>query len=306
MGDTRTPISGIGHVRFNSFSEPFKEVSFDLKECLYIPRFHVNIISAQKAKKAGIFLNSRKNCLENQASQPICGINDDDGITYVRWNKQPLIPPRLAMPSMSSMLAQPSEKTAFSTSADPLITKGTSDLWHQRLGHPSKEAIQHLQDVSTGIEVEKSDDQTSSQPCETCQVSKAKRQISRRPISIGDKPFETMHWDLIYISTRINASAYISHAYCPVTKYHISANLAKKHQIEASIQAMLQFLRTQFSIYTKRIHADGDRNLLAFISTQCQQEGIEMITSPPYHLEQNPYAERSGAIIIIRARAMLH
>ena len=215
------------------------------------------------------------------------------------------MPSMPSMPSMSSRPAQPSEKAAFSTSADPLITKSTSDLWHQRLGHPSKEAIQHLQDMSTGIEVNISDHQTSSQPCETYQVSKAKRQISRRPISIGDKPFETMHWDLIHISTGINASAYISYAYCPVTKYHISANLAKKHQIEASIQAMLQFLRTQFNIYIKRIHADGDRNLLAFISTQCQQEGIEMITSPPYHPEQNPYTERSGAIIITRARAML-
>jgi hypothetical protein len=73
----------------------------------------VNIISAQKAKKAGIYLNSRKNCLENQASQPIYGINDTDSITYIKWDCQPLIP---------------EEKAAFSTSSDPIITKGTSDL----------------------------------------------------------------------------------------------------------------------------------------------------------------------------------
>jgi hypothetical protein len=54
-------------------------------------------------------------------------------------------------------------------------------------------------------------------------------------MTIGDKPFETMHWDLIYINIGINASAYISYAYCPVTKYHLAINLAKKHQIKASI-----------------------------------------------------------------------
>jgi hypothetical protein len=68
---------------------------------------------------------------------------------------------------------------------------------------------------------------------------------------------------------------------------------------------MRQFLRTQFNIYIKRIYADGDRNLLAFISTECEEDGIEVITSPPYTPEQNLYSERSGAIIISKARAML-
>jgi hypothetical protein len=97
----------------------------------------------------------------------------------------------------------------------------------------------------------------------------------------------------------------MSYVYCPVTKYHLAVNLAKKHQIKPSIQAMRQFLYTQFNIYIKCIHADGDRNLLVFISTECQEDGIKIITSPPYSPKQNPYSERSGAIIISKARAML-
>jgi hypothetical protein len=68
---------------------------------------------------------------------------------------------------------------------------------------------------------------------------------------------------------------------------------------------MRQFLRTQFNIYIKHIYADGDRNLLAFILTKCEKDGIEVITSPPYTPKQNLYSERSSAIIISRTRVML-
>jgi hypothetical protein len=68
---------------------------------------------------------------------------------------------------------------------------------------------------------------------------------------------------------------------------------------------MRQFLRTQFNIYIKYIHADGDRNLLVFILTKCQEDSIKIITSPPYSPKQNPYSKRSSAIIISRARAIL-
>ena len=152
VGDTRAPIIGIGLVRFTGFTQPIKNICFDLRECLYILGFHVNIISAQKAKKAGIYLNNRKNCLENQASQPIYGINDSDGITYIKQDCQPLIP---------------EEKAAFSTSSDPIITKGTTELWHRRLGHPSNDAISHIQDICTGIEVYPSSDEKTSSQSET-------------------------------------------------------------------------------------------------------------------------------------------
>jgi hypothetical protein len=68
---------------------------------------------------------------------------------------------------------------------------------------------------------------------------------------------------------------------------------------------MRQFLRTQFNIYIKRIYADGDRNLLVFILTEYKEDGIKVITSPPYIPKQNLYSKRSSAIIISRARAML-
>jgi hypothetical protein len=68
---------------------------------------------------------------------------------------------------------------------------------------------------------------------------------------------------------------------------------------------MRQFLRTQFNIYIKYIYADGDRNLLVFILTKCEEDGIKVITSPPYTPKQNLYSKRSSAIIILRARAIL-
>ncbi|KAJ5670387.1 uncharacterized protein N7477_005750 [Penicillium maclennaniae] len=154
----------------------------------------------------------------------------------------------------------------FASSYDPAILKGSDSLWHQRL------------------------------------VSKAQRQVSRRPMHIGDHPFETMHWDLIHLGPGINNIHYASYAYCPVTKYHLLVTIARKHLIQSSLQQMIDFVLTQFGIRIKRIHLDGDRNIH---QDRFRTQGIEVKTSPPYQPEQNPFAERSGAVIISRARAMI-
>ncbi|KAJ5125243.1 hypothetical protein N7448_004570 [Penicillium atrosanguineum] len=65
---------------------------------------------------------------------------------------------------------------------------------------------------------------------------------------------------------------------------------------------MIDFARIQFNIRIKRIHLDGDRSIDA---DKLRNQGIEVVVSPPYQPEQNPFAERSGGIIVSRARAMI-
>jgi hypothetical protein len=53
----------------------------------------------------------------------------------------------------------------------PFQNKATTEIWHKRLAHTSKEAVSHLEEVAKGIEVI---------PCpvqnyETCLLAKAKR-----------------------------------------------------------------------------------------------------------------------------------
>jgi hypothetical protein len=92
--------------------------------------------------------------------------------------------------------------------------------------------VKHLEDASIGVEV---DSYSSKENCEACLLSKAQRQVSRRPMNVGDRPFETLHWDLIHLRPGINNSQYISHAYCPVTKYNLLITIGRKHEIQSTL-----------------------------------------------------------------------
>ncbi|KAJ5666537.1 uncharacterized protein N7477_008985 [Penicillium maclennaniae] len=317
VGDTKATIKGKGLVYLR-----FQNTTFDLYETLYVPRFHLNILSAKRAKKGGVYHNQRLNRLETEDGTPICKTSDDTGITLILGyqNKSmyedqtspdsPLLPPQTAFNTTMKPIQPIQEESdpeddiyepmALASSYDSPILKGSDSLWHQRLGHPSLDTVKHLEASTTGVVIDHFS--AEKQPCETCLISKAQRQVSRRPMHIGDQPFETLHWDLIHLGPGINNILYASHAYCPVTKYHLLVTIARKHLIQLSLQQMIDFVLTQFGIRIKRIHLDGDRNIH---QDRLRTQGIEVITSPPYQPEQNPFSERSGAVIISRARAMI-
>ena len=67
-----------------------KQTTFKLKDCAYVPKFYINILSAMKAKKAGIFYNSRVPCLEGLDRSKVCQIDEIGGISLVRWGEHSL------------------------------------------------------------------------------------------------------------------------------------------------------------------------------------------------------------------------
>lgn len=82
----------------------------------------------------------------------------------------------------------------------PLRNKATTEIWHKRLAHTSKEAVSRLEEVAEGIEVIP----CPVQNCETCLLAKAKRQISRRPPERATKVFERVRFDLIPLDSADN------------------------------------------------------------------------------------------------------
>lgn len=65
------------------------------------------------------------------------------------------------------------------------------EVWHQRLGHPNKEVLQHL--IKTkAIVVNK----TSSNMCEACQMGKVCRLPFVASEFVSSRPLERIHCDL--------------------------------------------------------------------------------------------------------------
>jgi hypothetical protein len=69
----------------------------------------------------------------------------------------------------------------------------TADIWHRRLGHAGPEALEHLSTAVTGAKLKG----PMTIDCETCSLSKAHKQISRRPAPRAKEPFEKIYFDLI-------------------------------------------------------------------------------------------------------------
>ncbi|KAJ6111592.1 hypothetical protein N7523_007653 [Penicillium sp. IBT 18751x] len=161
VGDTKASIEGKGLVYLR-----FENTTFDLYETLYVPRFHLNILSAKRAKRGGVYHNQRLNRLEKEDGTPICKTSDDTGITLILGHKNEPMQKGSGSPGSPSLHLQ----TAFNTTTKPIqpikgesdpendtyepkdepmtfvlsysppILKGSDSLWHQRLGHPSIDA----------------------------------------------------------------------------------------------------------------------------------------------------------------------
>ena len=63
-------------------------------------------------------------------------------------------------------------------SALPQESEATAFIWHQRLGHPGDELLQHLHGASRGARIIDIDQLTIRPGCEDCKMASAPKQIS--------------------------------------------------------------------------------------------------------------------------------
>jgi hypothetical protein len=81
VGNTECEVEGKGLVYLT-----FGNTTFDLYETQYTLGFYLNIVSASRALKAGVYHNQRLNRLEQKDGTPICPISYDIGIALIQRN----------------------------------------------------------------------------------------------------------------------------------------------------------------------------------------------------------------------------
>ncbi|PYI12780.1 hypothetical protein BO99DRAFT_455038 [Aspergillus violaceofuscus CBS 115571] len=205
----------------------------------------MNVLSAAIADNKGLFLNGKGGFLEQADGTPLCQIRKIRGMYYVQWEQLPS--------SSMATTAEPSQLAASGSpvrrpiklSERPHITPGTVKEWHERLGHPGEEALNHLSDSVQGIDITDSPKQASSGKlslngkCPTCEISQSERQISRQKFKAGSQAFELIYWDLIYMVNKINKQRYISHLYYSYLKFHLGQALTSKSDVSELIINMI-------------------------------------------------------------------
>ena len=86
VGNTETTILGYGELTVKP-TQSLDRTSFPLKHVVYCPGFHINLISAERAASAGIYLNGKDCTLEEKDSTPIYRLNAKSGIYLIKWDE---------------------------------------------------------------------------------------------------------------------------------------------------------------------------------------------------------------------------
>jgi hypothetical protein len=238
-GDTTVPILGYGTVTVYARTPDDRDTHIiRLQRTAYSPTFHTSLISLRRAMENGIDWLIRLGLLVD-GDGPICKVFDKFDQWVIEYN------PVQSDVSGNEQLDTASDHGAFATSkksSKPLVSTASKDIWHRRLGHVSMDAIEHLPDALSGVQVVRSQTlpKSSTSPCEGCAVANLQHQISRRPAQRASRPFERVHFDLIQMNRAYNGDEWAMHFMCDKIRSHYTGTRFVKSPMLGQLFKILQ------------------------------------------------------------------
>ena len=297
FGNTDTHIQGIGKVLVH-VETPSGSSLISLEDVAYVPGFHLNVINTDALEKQGLFFNART-----------CWIEYADGTNAFKATKRGAF--RVVEPLLEQSVLNEASHTkaaqAFATakkSRTPTVAVATMDIWHARLGHIRKEALEKVPFAVEGVVLGTRDFERTPDLCPECQLAQAHQQISRIPTWRGSYPYEKVHLDLIHMQEAFNQDTWVVHFYCDYSAYHVSFNLPFKTQDElvSVTREFLVLTNDNWGFTTRYIRSDGESGLRQKWRDLVAMRGITFQSSPPDTPDQNGLAERSGGVVMMIAR----
>lgn len=201
-------------------------------------------------------------------------------------------------------------KMAKRPSASPPSSYGTTELWHLRFAHNSKEAVSHIPQVFAGTVI--TDSEKKSQKgdrktvCETCALTKSHHQLSRRLRERGVRPFEVLTVDLIHVTNDFfDGSRYVAHAVDDENPAHILMATSTRADLAEFVRRVVAYVEKQTGVRLLKINSDQVTTMTSFAMDEWSDENaIQLKTSAPYtHQQVVAAAERAGQQLCNMARA---
>jgi hypothetical protein len=186
------------------------------------------------------------------------------------------------------------------------IRQASLDDWHEMMGHLYPEALHKMSQSCQGVSITTS--KLSNHKCEDCCLNYAKRVPYRFPTKRHTQPFGKVYWDLIVMKNGIGGENQILHFFDSCTCSHYVYHLYGKGEMHVlpAFQHFTNYAERRWGHKVMIFHGDGE-TAVSFGSSfeawivEC---GFIMEKSPPHTQDQNGPAERSGGVLIRRARAM--
>jgi len=288
------PILGYGEVEVKTRAPaPRDQQTMKLKNVAFIPSFFTSVVSLKKLIAGGIDWLVRENRLILK-DQIFCFVEPKLGQWVLEFNEI----------QQSSTKSNSNQSSTFVVrSAQARVSQAPAAIWHERLAHCGPEVLEHLPTTVTGVRLANG---PSTTECETCAVGKAHKIVSRRPSPEAEKPFDRIHWDMIHFHEGFNGDKYASHFLDDKTRMNwVFTHSEKTQKVLLNIfEEFAEYIKRQFERKIKIFRNDNESALGNDFKAWTRREGIDLETSVPYSPEQNGSAERSGGVIVAKARCI--
>jgi len=191
---------------------------------------------------------------------------------------------------------------AISTVAQPI------NLWHERMGHMSSQALKRYKDSVKGIVLDPSAIIDQS-PCSGCELGKQTRSPFPGSSKRSDRRLRMIHSDLMGPMTprSIQGSLYMATFIDDYSRHGVVYYLKSKDQCVAAFTKFLAWAENQTSERLLALHSDrGGEYLSRAVRSILDLKGIEHKLTMPHTPQQNGLAERWNRTLLDKARAMIH
>ncbi len=289
-GEHPVKIEGYGSVDV-MVRGPKRAMVLPLTGVAFCPTFTCNIISVRERNRRRIWWDNRLNRLVRNDGSTLCHLSVQEGQFVVE--SMP--------PSLSGVVFQARRKR-FNTWTARAASVADATLWHHRLGRPGPRALEHLFNYTEGTRIKG----ITMVECDACALSKMKRQTSHRARNKPLQPGERLALDfheflinnqqqryLLLITDRFSGFSW---------DYYLPSREAS--HILAALKHLFQLLNTQYDIVPKVMESDNEFSRAKIITSFCNNKGTKMEPSAAETPARNGGAERAGAVIKAKARAM--
>lgn len=299
-GNSDVPILGYGNVDVDVTRPNKSKGKLRLKNVAYCSNFATNLVSFELLREMGYHWINKGN------NNSLARIDDSILCEMQRIHGQQVIdhvPLRSCHVAITSRIPRHERRKSRITSRHPRpISKADAKLWHLRMGHPGPLSLHHLGLSAVGVNIRG----PKTTECKHCAQAKIKRQISRTPSDrIIEKPCNELHidWtDFKQARAGFVRVMFIHDSYSGRTFPYFMTTHEEKEALKV-LKDFIPWVNKKYKLDVSVIRSDNElrtKKILNWLRTQ----GISFEPSAPNTQAQNGVAERSGGVIVEKARAM--
>ncbi|KAG5742664.1 hypothetical protein H9Q70_014594, partial [Fusarium xylarioides] len=295
-----------------------------ISDVYVVEGFHVNIVSSTRVRNSGLWMCEEDYTVRYGSADKnviVCKLQLVNNLIFLEYKQLDIY---LKAPSMllynvipisqaGIVMSIPGKRRTLpwrSSRDQPNPREDTATMWHLRLGHLSKDALEKAVLHARNIKIKG----IPRIECEICARTHATQVISRRKSErSAPRPFWRIHWDLQDYTEGYDGSRWLLVIKDEYSGWMFARALRMK-QHDIVFNALFYFERwvqRQFGVVICVIRQDNKRAVIAVKGlTQFQHwanfQGIELELVPPDTHEANGAAEQSGKQITTKSISMLH